>query len=313
MYTFDIVFDSYKTYNVNKSYRKTASILKDKYKCSITRQTIMNWIKNINNNMKFFLNKRASKLDNSNNIINNTSNNFNIQIINDINSLVYNNPFIARQMIVNTINDKYKIKLTLNNVTKIFKKLNLTRKKPKYHVVKNIEYLNELIIKRQKFRNDVSKIDLNKIISIDESSFNNLNNNNKGLSKKGKGINMPCNKKRIKNNSLICAISVDKIIHYEIHETSVNSEIFFNFIDNLIKKNKLENHYFMIDNVRFHHCKKTLKLITDTNNNYIFTPPYSPNNNPIEVVFSIIKNKFKKIKKENIKIKPLIIISINKL
>ena len=66
----------------------------------------------------------------------------------------------------------------------------------------------------------------------------------------------------------------------------------------------------MLDNVRFHHCKKTLKLITDTDNNYIFTPPYSPNNNPIEVIFSIIKNKFKKIKKD--KIKSLIIISINK-
>ncbi len=93
----------------------------------------------------------------------------------------------------------------------------------------------------------------------------------------------------------------------------------------------------MLDNVRFHHCKKTLKLITNTCNNrifllllivliiiqlklitntcnnYIFTPPYSPNNNTIEVVFSIIKNKFKKMKKYNIKIKPLIIISINKL
>jgi transposase len=68
----------------------------------------------------------------------------------------------------------------------------------------------------------------------------------------------------------------------------------------------------MLDNVRFYHNKKTLKLITDINNNYIFTPPYSPINNPIEVIFSIIKNKFKKIKKDKLKIKPLIIISINK-
>ncbi len=81
---------------------------------------------------------------------------------------------------------------------KFLKKLNLTRKKPKYHVVKTVEYLDELIIKRQKFRNDISKIDLNNIISIDESSFNNLNNNNnnnRGLSKKGKAINLPCNEK----------------------------------------------------------------------------------------------------------------------
>ena len=275
MYSLDIVFDSYKIYNDNKSYRKTASILKVKYNCTISRQIIMIWIKNINNNMKIFLNKRAIKLDNNNNLINKTSNNVNINIINDINKLVYNNPFISRQMVIDSINNKHKIKLTLNCVSKIYKKLNLTRKKPKYHVVKTIDYLDKLIIKRQKFKDDMSKIDLDKIISIDESSFNNLNNNNKGLSKKGKAINMPCNEKKIKNNSLICAISVDKIMHYEIHETSVNSEIFYKFIDNLIKKNNLKGYYFMLDNVRFHHCKKTLKLITDTNNNYIFTPPYS--------------------------------------
>jgi hypothetical protein len=222
MYSLDIVFDSYKIYNDNKSYRKTASILKVKYNCTISRQIIMIWIKNINNNMKIFLNKRAIKLDNNNNLINKTSNNVNINIINDINKLVYNNPFISRQMVIDAINDKHKIKLTLNCVSKIYKKLNLTRKKPKYHVVKTIDYLDKLIIKRQKFKDDMSKIDLNKIISIDESSFNNLNNNNKGLSKKGKAINMPCNEKKIKNNSLICAISVDKIMHYEIHETSVN-------------------------------------------------------------------------------------------
>lgn len=313
MYSLDIVIDSYKLYNENKSYRKSASILKTKYNCSISRQIIMIWIKNICKNMKIFLNKRATKLNNDNNLINKTSNNININIVNDINKLVYDNPFITRQTIIDTINSKYKIKLSLNSISKIYKKLNLTRKKPKYHVVKTVKYLDELIIKRQKFKDDITKIDLKKIISIDESSFNNLNNNNKGLSKKGKAINMPCNEKKVKNNSLICAISIDKIIHYEIHETSVNSEIFYNFINNLIKKNNLNGYYFMLDNVRFHHCKKTLKLIRDTNNNYIFTPPYSPNNNPIEVIFSIIKNKFKKIKKDKIKIKPLIIISINKI
>ena len=47
MYSLDIVIDSYKIYIDIKSYRKTA-ILKEKYKCNITRQTILIWIKNIN-------------------------------------------------------------------------------------------------------------------------------------------------------------------------------------------------------------------------------------------------------------------------
>ena len=55
MYSLDIVFDSYKLYNEIKSYRKSASILKTKYNCSITRQIIMIWIKNINKNFLFEL------------------------------------------------------------------------------------------------------------------------------------------------------------------------------------------------------------------------------------------------------------------
>ena len=82
----------------------------------MSRQIIMILIKNINNNMKIFLNKRAIKLHNNNNLINKTSNNVNINIINDINKLVYDNLFINRNMIIDVINDKHKIKLTLNCV-----------------------------------------------------------------------------------------------------------------------------------------------------------------------------------------------------
>jgi hypothetical protein len=82
----------------------------------MSRQIIMILIKNINNNMKIFLNKRAIKLHNNNNLINKTSNNVNINIINDINKLVYDNLFINRNMIIDVNNDKHKIKLTLNCV-----------------------------------------------------------------------------------------------------------------------------------------------------------------------------------------------------
>lgn len=164
--------------------------------------------------------------------------------------------------------------------------------------------------------NDIFKINIDKIISIDESGFNNCNLNKKELSKKAKPINLPANEKRIKNISLICASTINNIIYYELHETSVNKIIYHDFIEMLIKKNKFKNYYFLFDNVPFHHCKKTLKLIKKTGNHYIFTPPYSPNNNPIESIFSIIKNKFKKNMKENknkINMKSIIIVILQKI
>ena len=320
MYSLDIILDSYTIFKGINSYRKTASIIRNKHKCSITRQTIMNWINSINNDIKKFFNKKYYNnthihiIDKKSNTIDKESNNINI--ICDIQKLVYNDPFITRQQIINTINNKYKIKLTLNKVSKIYKKLNLTRKKPKYHVIKSLDYLDKLNIKRKEFMNNISKIDINKIISIDESGFNNSNNNSYGLSEKGKRINLPCTEKRSKNISLICAVAINKIIHYEIHDTTINKFIYYDFIKKLIDDNGLKNYYFMFDNVPFHHYKKTLELIISTSNHYIFVPPYSPNNNPIESVFSIIKNKYKNIKKVNeqqIKNKTLIKITITNI
>ena len=76
---------------------------------------------------------------------------------------------------------------------------------------------------------------------------------------------------------------------------------FYNFIKNIINKFKSDQYTFVFDNVSFHHNKETLELIKNTNNLYLFTPPYSPNLNPIENVFGIIKNIYKnKYKSKNL-------------
>ena len=65
-------------------------------------------------------------------------------------------------------------------------------------MVKSIDFLDKLIVKRDTFKKNINNINIDKIISIDESEFNTLNNLNRGLSPKGKNINIPCNEKRIK-------------------------------------------------------------------------------------------------------------------
>ena len=79
---------------------------------------------------------------------------------------------------------------------------------------------------------------------------------------------------------------------------------------NTINKLTELNYCFIFDNVPFHHNKLMLKLITDSGlsephknfcltknfirgHKYLFTPPYSPNNNPIETIFGIIKFNFR--------------------
>ena len=322
MYNIEIVMEALSLYSENKSFRKTSKILQTKYKFKITRQSIMNWNKWMKTDINKICKKRMTPkkiiiyfsgapenkqslfswetVNYFNDIILSKQRNFKIEILNDIRKLIINDPFITRNEIIETIYQKFKIKLSQNSISSIFKKLNLTRKKPRHYIVKSIDFLDKLIIKRNEFNMEISKIDINKIISIDEAGFNQLNNINKGLSEKGKRINVPVNDKKIKNKSLICAVSLDGIIHNEVHDSGVNGIIFKNFIQNIINKLTTPDYYFIFDNVPFHHNKETLKLIIDSGHHYMFTPPYSPNNNPIETIFGIIKSNFRKEYKEKI-------------
>ena len=78
-------------------------------------------------------------------------------------------------------------------------------------------------------------MDISKIISLDESGFNNVSLTGMGLAPIGKRINMPISGKKTINHSLICALTTEGIIHYEIRTGSVNGDIFKKFTT--MKKN----------------------------------------------------------------------------
>lgn len=44
-----------------------------------------------------------------------------------------------------------------------------------------------------------------------------------------------------------------------------------------------------MDNINFHKSKNIIEIIKKSNNEILFIPPYSPEFNPIEKVFSVFK------------------------
>ena len=97
------------------------------------------------------------------------------------------------------------------------------------------------------------------------------------------------------------AISYNKIIQYEIHKTNINRNIFIKFIQLIV--NNIKNHYFLMDNVSFHKGKELKQIIENSSNKLIFIPPYSPQFNPIENVFSQMKRNLDNLNPKNFLIK----------
>ena len=71
------------------------------------------------------------------------------------------------------------------------------------------------------------------------------------------------------------ALTVNKILKYDIYDDKINSNIFFNFIKLIIDDVSIKGYTFVFDNVSFHKKKEILNLITNSGNSYLFTPPYS--------------------------------------
>ena len=285
MFHYSVVLNAIQLYNKYKSYNKVALEMSKIKK--ISRQIISIWYKRYQDILDFLAEriKKTTKHEEEKLVTNLIVEKF-------IYECVYNDPFITRSLLALKIKNKFNINYNLNQITKIYKQLKLTYKKPKYRIIKNIEFLDELIKKRQEFVTKIKEEDITKIISIDESGFNKLIQKSKGLSKRGSTIHCPVTSVKNINVSLLMAITTEKIIHHKELTDSVNGDIFFSFIKDVINTLTEEGYIFLFDNVSFHKKKEMLEYITEKGHKYMFTPSYSPNLNPIENVFGIVKQQY---------------------
>jgi transposase len=88
--------------------------------------------------------------------------------------------------------------------------------------------------------------------------------------------------------------------YYEVHEKSINIEIFIDFLKDLREVCHKEKIALFLDNLRVHHSNKVKEYCLTHNIPLIFNIAYSPEYNPIENFFSLVKNKYKRLKQRQI-------------
>jgi transposase len=94
--------------------------------------------------------------------------------------------------------------------------------------------------------------------------------------------------------TLMSAISFEKVIAALYGEWSANGEIFLNFIERCVCPVLKKDQVVVMDNVSFHHVSGVKEAIEKTGAQLIYLPPYSPDLNPIELMWSKIKNDLRK-------------------
>ena len=97
--------------------------------------------------------------------------------------------------------------------------------------------------------------------------------------------------------AVLAAISKERgLEHFKIFEKSVNIPKFKGYLQELRSRNGEEKIALFLDNLSAHKSDKSKEVAARLGFRLIFNVPYSPEYNPIEFIFSKIKQKFRTLR-----------------
>ena len=98
-----------------------------------------------------------------------------------------------------------------------------------------------------------------------------------------------------KTTTLIAALGLEGIRCSTVVDGAVNGDIFEAFVEHVLVPALRPGDMVVMDNLSSHKRHRTRQLIEGAGADLVFLPPYSPDLNPIELVFSKIKQRLRSL------------------
>lgn len=262
--SFDFRLAAIRCYETLHSLRKTAEIF------SVAHCTIWRWFQS-KDSLSTKTN-RTSKIS--------------PQIISTLKYLVKTNPCQSANTLRKQLSHIFSISISLSLCYTALKRAGLTRKKVRKH------YLSKNLLQRNEvFKNEIFKHSVEDLVFVDETSVQNTAFPIYGYSEKGRILSFrPPN--AYKKASAAVAISVNGVHNTHIIPKSFKSSDFLLFLQNL---NIKEGSILVLDNASIHKTKEVKNFAAQKKWSLCFTPPGSPDCNPIENYFAITKQKLREL------------------
>ena len=191
---------------------------------------------------------------------------------------------------------KYGVDVDQSTICLFLHQSQFTRQKMVLIAKQRDEYL------RTKFRIDVSVYKPEMLVFLDETGADSRNTTRKyGYSVRGRPARNYELFARGQHISVIAFMSVKGLLDCKIVQGPIDGDKFYDFIHShlvahLQPFNGHNPHSVVIlDNASIHHTQEAVKAIEDVGAIVHFLPPYSPDLNPIEEMFSKVKSTMKSL------------------
>ena len=138
--------------------------------------------------------------------------------------------------------------------------------------------------------------DINKVIFIDEMGTSVSMRCAYGRSEVGTTPRKSVSSIRSKNFSVCCGITTTSVFRFKVKEGGYNGESYLHFLEDMcyqLESIDFSEAIIIADNVPFHKMNLMFECLQSKGHELVLLPPYSPQLNPIEEVFSKWNNLIK--------------------
>jgi transposase len=150
--------------------------------------------------------------------------------------------------------------------------------------------VHKIASQREAFSKTLKGISYENVISIDETCIYKRMTPTKRWAFKNGRVYLPIQRLESQKYSLIVASTHERIIHAVLTKGAVNKIIFRDFINGIPSK----GNYLLMDNVSFHKSDMVRQAMEKKKFIPLYTSPYSPEWNPVEMYFSYLKRSYRK-------------------
>ena len=153
-----------------------------------------------------------------------------------------------------------------------------------------------MVEQRESWREKLKGKDVKQLVFLDESGCN-INLTRRYGRAKGKQRvvdSVPFSKD--KNTTIVSSIRLDGSTKYTTYSGGTTGEKFITYLKETLIPGVHKGDIVIMDNLRTHHMNDVKVLLEEAGLEILYLPPYSPDLNPIEMMWSKIKSILRKMK-----------------
>jgi transposase len=142
----------------------------------------------------------------------------------------------------------------------------------------------------------VAAIKAENLVPLDESSVNLAYTRLYGRARKGERVREGVRDVRFERQSILSTMRLNGGMCPLVFEGTLNKHIFAEYIRTALRPALLPDDVLLLDNSSVHRSKLVLQTLEECGIKYLFLPPYSPDLNPIELLWALMKAFLRKSK-----------------